>query len=256
MKKIILFFLLITSSFVKPQYQDEFYNYPFAFGIVKTFIMHSLNPIGGIVTTSEGERKYEKNPTAFSITLWNEWNQTGKWAFNLIFKSQFLNDFVPVIVSAINSQDENKSTGPWFCSILEFNCGLNFYYDRTTRAAAGLSANSFVVNIWDSQGNYNAQRGSYMNLGPYINGDYLLSNEWMLKGSFQMVFPVVKFNEVKEAKNPYFVNFTTGIMNNNGLYFGIDYTIILGMTDSATKKEGPSLSGSRLEIKLAWFLDF
>ncbi len=258
MKKlfIILIALFPVLSSIA-QYQDEFYNLTGAIGVSKTFINHSMNPPGGKVIDSEGHSKnYEPSSSIWGITLFTEWNQTGMWAYDISIKSNFIDDFIGILQAIKNRDDQTKLISPWFYCFLEINNGLNVYYDRKTRIAAGLSANIYQLEFWQSDESFNAQRGLFTNLGPYLNGDYLLTNDLLLKMQLSLTFPILAGMEVKTAKKPFFINIYPGIMMSNGLFFGIDYTIIMGLEDSASGKAGTSLSGSRLELKLAWFNDF
>ncbi|MFH0991585.1 MAG: hypothetical protein V1799_16385 [bacterium] len=253
MRKLSLIILMLLPFMISTaQYQDEFYNNGTAIGVCYTSIGHNMTPVRGKVTTSDGERPYKSSGSMFGFTLFTEWNQTGAWKYNWSYKSHFIDDFVAILQAIKNMNDANKEASPWFYCFLEANNGLNVYYDRSTRVAAGLSFNIFQLEFWASNGEYNAQRGLYFNFGPYVNGDYMLSNDLLLKMGFSTTFPV---SGVKGAKKPVFINFTPGIMMNNGLYFGIDYTIISGLEDSAPGKTGTSLSGSRFELKFALFTD-
>lgn len=256
MKRLFIILLFLAPSLTSfAQYQDKFYNIGNFWGVTKTFIGHNLNPINGKVTDSDGKlRPYEANPNIWGVTILMEWNQTGMWAYNMSIKSHFIDDFIHAL-SRIKNKQVTDPTSPWFFSFLEMNCGVNVYYDKSTRAAAGLSSNIFFLEFWDSNGEFNAQRGTYINLGPYINGDYLLSDDIMLKMGFSITVPVSAGTEVTGAKKPIFINFTPGVMMKSGLYFGIDYTIIQGLEDSASGKTGTSLSGSRFEFKLGLFTD-
>jgi len=257
MKKIILITLLFIPSLISiAQNQDEFYSLGTAIGVSKTFIGHDQNPINGKVTDSDGKlRPFESSPNIWGIVLLWEWNETGIWAINMGIKSQLCDDVFYMVKRAKNTNSTDPES-PWFSSFFELNCGLNVFYDRTIRAAAGISGNAFIVEAWDNQGDYLAQRGTYINLGPYFSGDYMLSKELLLKLGVSVTVPVSKNVEVSTAKKPVFINFTPGIMMNNGFFLGIDYTIISGLEDSAPGKVGTSLSASRLELKLALFTDF
>lgn len=252
MKRIILIFLLLAPSLiVVAQNQDVFYDIGNFWGVAKTFIEHDLNPINGKVTDSDGKlRPYKNDPNIWGLSILMEWNQTGKWAFNMSIKSHFIDDFIYMLGRIKNNEDTDPES-PWFYSFLELNCGLNVFYNQTTRIAAGLSSNIFHLEFWDNKGEFNDQRGTYINLGPYFNGDYLLSDDIMLKLGFSFTVPVSAGTEVNGAKKPSFINFTPGIMMKSGLYFGIDYTLISGLEDSA--KTGTKLSGSRFELKLGLF---
>ncbi len=252
MKRILLVLLFLAPSFIlKAQSQDDFYDIGNFWGVTKTFINHDLKPLNGKVTDSDGKlRPYESSPNIWGVTLLMEWNQTGMWAYNMGIKSHFIDDFIYAL-RRIKNKETTDPESPWFYSFLEMNCGLNVYYDKSTRAAAGISANVFHLEFWDSKGEFNDQRGTYINIGPYVNGDYLLSEIIMLKMGFSITVPVRATTEVSGSKKPIFINFTPGIMMKSGLYFGIDYTIFQGLEDSA--KAGTSLSGSRFEFKLGLF---
>ena len=252
MKRIFLvLFLLTTSLICFAQSQDDFYDFGNFWGVTKTFIGHDLNPVNGKVTDSDGKlRPYKNDPSIWGITLLMEWNQTGKWAYNMSIKSHFIDDFI-YMLGRVKNREATDPESPWFYSFLEMNCGLNVFYNQSTRTAVGISSNIFHLEFWDSKGEFNDQRGTYINLGPYINGDYLLSNDIMLKMGFSITVPVSAATEVSGSKKPIFINFTPGIMMKSGLYFGIDYTLISGLEDSA--KAGTKLGGSRFELKLGLF---
>ena len=254
MKRILLVILFLAPSFIsKAQNQDAFYDIGNFWGVTKTFINHDLKPLNGKVTDSDGKlRPYESNPNIWGVTLLMEWNQTGNWAYNMSIKSHFIDDFI-YMLGRIKNKEATDPESPWFYSFLEMNCGVNVFYNQTTRAAAGISSNIFHLEFWDSKGEFNDQRGTYVNLGPYISGDYLLSENIMLKMGFSFTVPVSAGTEVSGAKKPSFISFTPGIMMKSGLYFGIDYTMIQGLEDSA--KAGTSLSASRFELKLGLFTD-
>ncbi len=253
--------------------REEFYKHSFGLYLYYSVINNTSRGYENAFLDEESDLliKYPPKYSLISANLHIDQATDYKWGLHSSLKSNLFGDCWYLLFPSdegdepgeINMRD--KMSMNFFCSVLQWNNGLNVLVTEKIRVAAGGSFTVYVIDTYNQDGSQYLKNGGHFMAGPYINGDVIL-NPWLLfrlevisNFTFYHRGNVADEVTIDKIKNPYIISVFPYFMTKLGLFAGADFTFINRMidTDYSNPSDQDIYTGykfhtTRMDLKLGY----
>jgi hypothetical protein len=253
--------------------REEFYKHCFGLYLYYSGINNTSRGYENLFLDEESDLmiKYPPKYSLVSVNFHIDNATDYRWGLHSSVRSNFFGDcwylFFPSTEEEepgeINMRD--KMSVNFFCSVIQWNQGLNFLVTEKIRVAAGGSFTIYVIDTYNQDGSQYLKNGGHFMIGPYINGDVIL-NPWLLfrveaisSFTFYHRGNVADNETIDKIKNPYIISVFPYFITKLGLFAGAEFTFINRMIDTDYSNPsnqdintGYKFHTTRMDLKLGY----
>jgi hypothetical protein len=265
--------LITICRLVSAQTREEFYKHCFGLYVYYSSLNNTSLGYENLFPDEESDLliKYPSNYSFISANLHIDHATAKMWGLHASFKSNFFGDCWYLFFPSTEENEpgeitmREKMSMNFFCSIMQWNHGVNFVVTDRLRMAVGGSFSIYAIDTYNRDGSEYLRNGGHFMIGPYINGDIILS-PWLLfrveaisNFTFYHNGNAADEEIISQVKNPYIINVFPYFITKFGLMLGAEFTFVNRMLDAnytlSTNQDvltGTKFHATRLDLKLGY----
>jgi len=264
--------LTVFTSTITGQDQDDFYDRSFGFYIDLISVNNTSKAYDKPIFWEQPDLLIDCPPN-YSIISGNvhlEYVSTERWGYHGSMKSNFLSDAWYLMFPSdegpepVKANSSDKVSMNFFCSLLQANNGINVFVTDRFRLAAGGSFNIYIISTYNQDGTQYLKNGGHFMIGPYINGDVILTNWLLFRTEVISNFTFYHSGNVgdeasrDQVKNPYIISVFPYFLTKFGLMLGAEFNFVNRMQDADYTNSyqdvltGDKFHTTRIDFKLGF----